>query len=134
MTEEDRYCLVTLNRWSQDPIFTQGDVSVILLTENLSDLSPRLVRAPSNGEGQYPPAGRKGEGALSRIPRQEGFLLLEPRLSTERMAVITSGLNLMNLNQIAAESFEEDKPITSSIYPRKKGKSSKTRPWGSSNS
>ncbi|MDX9801555.1 MAG: AAA family ATPase, partial [Spirochaetia bacterium] len=38
MSDEDRYCLVTLNRWSNDPIFTKGDISVILLTENLTDI------------------------------------------------------------------------------------------------
>mgnify|MGYP000865122342 CR=1 FL=1 len=54
LSEEDRYCLVTLNRWSNDPIFTHGDVSVILLTENLADISQRLVRSPSTVKVNIP--------------------------------------------------------------------------------
>ncbi len=120
MTEEDRYCLVTLNRWSQDPIFTQGDVSVILLTENLTDLSPRLVRAPSTVKVNIPLPDEKVRARFLEFLDRRDSLLLEPRLSTERMAVITSGRNLMNLNQIAAESFEEDKPITLEYLSQKK--------------
>lgn len=46
MDDEDRYCLVTLNRWSHDPIFTQGDVSVILLTEIWRTLARALSGPP----------------------------------------------------------------------------------------
>ncbi|HOV63726.1 MAG TPA: AAA family ATPase [Spirochaetia bacterium] len=120
MTEEDRYCLVTLNRWSQDPIFTQGDVSIILLTENLSDLSLRLVRAPSTVKVNIPLPDEKVREKFLEFLDRRNSLLLEPRLTPERMAVITSGLNLMNLNQIAAESFEEDKPITLEYLTQKK--------------
>ena len=47
-TDEDRYCLVTLNRWATDPLFVENDISIILLTENLADLSMKIVRAPSS--------------------------------------------------------------------------------------
>ncbi|MQY76337.1 MAG: AAA family ATPase, partial [Spirochaeta sp.] len=45
-TDEDRYSLVTFNRWAHDPLFTEGDISIILLTENLADLNIKLVRSP----------------------------------------------------------------------------------------
>ncbi len=112
MSEEDRYCLVTLNRWAHDPIFTQGDVSIILLTENLSDISSRLVRSPSTVKVNIPfPDEKVRESFLEFLQRNEE-IVLEPRLTPTRMAKITSGLNLMNLNQIAAETFQEDKPVT----------------------
>ena len=53
-SDEDRFCLVTLNRWAHDPIFTQGDVSIILLTENLHDLTARIVRSPSTIKVEIP--------------------------------------------------------------------------------
>jgi ATP-dependent 26S proteasome regulatory subunit len=110
--EEDRYCLVTLNRWSHDPIFTQGDVSVILLTENLSDISPRLVSSPSTVKVDIPfPDEKVRESFLHFLDREE-TLLLEPKLNPKRVASVTSGLNLVNLNQLAAESYEEDRPIS----------------------
>ncbi len=112
LTEEDRYNLVTLNRWSHDPIFTQGDVSVILLTENLADLSPRLVRSPSTVKTNIPiPDESVRESFLDFLNRQ-GSLMLDKGLSTGHVAKITSGLNLINLNQLAAESYQENKPIS----------------------
>ncbi len=112
MNEEDRYCLVTLNRWAHDPIFTQGDVSIILLTENLSDISQRLVRSPSTVKVNIPYPDEKVRQSFLEFLQRNEELVLEPRLTPARMAKITSGLNLMNLNQIAAETFQEDKPIS----------------------
>ncbi len=112
LSEEDRYNLVTLNRWSHDPIFTQGDVSVILLTENLSDISPRLVRSPSTVKTNIPiPDEKVRLSFLDFLDRRES-LMLEKRLTPAQVAKITSGLNLINLNQIAAESFQENKPVS----------------------
>src|SRR6056297_3228082 len=112
MDEEDRYCLVTLNRWAHDPIFTQGDVSIILLTENLADLSPRLVRSPHTVKVNIPlPDETVRQSFLEYLKRKEE-LILEYRLNCERIAKITSGLNLMNLNQIAAESYQENRPVS----------------------
>lgn len=120
MTEEDRYCLVTLNRWSHDPIFTQGDVSILLLTENLSDINISLVRSPSTVKVSIPiPDESIRKSFLEFLERKEE-LILESRLNPDRMAKLTSGLNLMNLNQIAAESFQEDKPVTLEYLKKKK--------------
>lgn len=112
MSDEDRYCLVTLNRWSHDPIFTQGDVSAILLTENLSDLSPRLVRSPSTVKVNIPIPDEKIRTSFLKFIDKQNSLMLDDRLNCEKVARITSGLNLLNLNQLAAESFEEDRPIS----------------------
>jgi len=112
MDEEDRYCLVTLNRWAHDPIFTQGDVSILLLTENLADLSPRLVRSPHTVKVNIPlPDEKVRQSFLEYLNRKEE-LILEYHLNCGRIAKITSGLNLMNLNQIAAESYQENRPVS----------------------
>ena len=110
-SEEDRYCLVTLNRWAHDPIFTQGDISIMLLSENLADVSSRLVRSPNTVKLCIPLPDYKVRKAFLDFTANRDYLLLENRLNTDRVASITSGLNLMNLNQIAAESFQEDRTI-----------------------
>ena len=56
---------------------------------------------------------------LKFIDRQNA-LILEDRLNPERVAKITSGLNLMNLNQLAAESFEEDRAISLEYLKQRK--------------
>jgi ATP-dependent Zn protease len=119
-TDEDRYCLVTLNRWANDPIFTQGDVSIILLTENLSDLNPTIVRSPSAIKVNIPiPDERVRESFLHYLDRT-GKLLLEGALTIPEFAGITSGLNLVNLHQLAAESYQEDREINLQYLKEKK--------------
>ncbi|MBN1649240.1 MAG: ATP-binding protein, partial [Spirochaetales bacterium] len=120
LDEEDRYNLVTLNRWAHDPIFTQGDVSIILLTENTADLSGRLIRSPSTVKVNIPIPDEKVRRSFLDFLSREETLLLEDHLNSERMAKITSGLNLMNLNQLVAESFQEDKPISLDYLRQKK--------------
>lgn len=111
LDEDDRYTLVTLNRWSHDPIFTQGDVSVLLLTENLADLSLRLVRSPSTVKTNIPIPDEQVRHSFLDFLSRRNSLMLDSRLHPAHVAKITSGLNLINLNQIAAESFQENKPI-----------------------
>ncbi|MBI9102575.1 MAG: ATP-binding protein [Spirochaetales bacterium] len=120
MTEEDRYNLVTLNRWSHDPFFTQGDVSILLLTENLTDISDRLIRSPSTIKINIPLPDEKVRERFLQFLDRKDELMTEPRLNPERIAKMTSGLNLMNLNQLAAESYQEDKPITMEYLKDKK--------------
>ncbi len=112
LSEEDRFCLVTLNRWAHDPIFTQGDISIMLLSETLSDVNSRLVRSPNTVKLSIPLPDFNVRKAFLNFTANRDYLLLESRLNTDRVASVTSGLNLMNLNQIAAESFQEDRTIT----------------------
>ncbi len=120
-TDEDRYCLVTLNRWANDPIFTQGDVSILLLTENLADLNPTIVRSPSAIKVNIPIPDETVRASFLQLPRQRrASCSWRSRLTVPEFAAITSGLNLMNLNQLAAESFQEDRQINLSYLKEKK--------------
>jgi ATP-dependent 26S proteasome regulatory subunit len=111
-TDEDRYCLVTLNRWASDPIFTQGDISILLLTENLADINPTIVRSPSTIKVNIPIPDEAVRESFLRFLDRNDKLLMEESLSIEEFAKITSGLNLVNLNQLSAESFQEDREIS----------------------
>ncbi len=112
LDEIDRYCLVTLNRWSHEPQFTQGDVSIIMLTENLTDINPRLSSSPSTVKVTIPFPDTTVRSQFLGFLESRGMLLLERGLTPERMGGLTSGLNLLNLNQLVAESYQEDKPVT----------------------
>jgi len=119
-TDEDRYCLVTLNRWANDPIFTEGDISIILLTENLADLNAKVVRSPATIKVNIPlPDETVRQRFLAWLEKQ-GRLLLEGRLTPEKVAKITSGLNLVNMHQLAAESYQEDREIGLEYLRQKK--------------
>ncbi len=120
LSEEDRYALVTLNRWSHEPVFTRGDVSIILLTENLADLSGRLSSSPATVKVEIPIPDETVRAQFLRFLESRGSLLLEKGISCEQVATVTSGLNLLNLNRLAAESFQEDRPISMEYLSEKK--------------
>lgn len=121
MSDEDRTNYVTLQRWCRDPVFTQGDVSVILLTENLSDLSPRLVNGPGTFTVRVPLPDLDTRRSFLHFKNRELALRFETAAGLETMAVTTAGLNLLNLNQICELSVQENKPITAAyLHQRKK--------------
>ena len=100
-------------------MFSEHDVSIILLTENLADLSPRIVGSPGTVKVNIPiPDEKVRESFLDYLYKQEK-LLLEENLTAKKMAQITSGLNLVNINQLAAESYQEDKPISLNYLKKK---------------
>ncbi|MDR0669497.1 MAG: AAA family ATPase [Treponema sp.] len=112
LTEEDRYCLVTLSRWANDPILTIGDITVILLTENLADISPRLVSSPAIVKVWVPFPDEKLRASFLRYKQGLGQLKLDRGLNPEGVASITSGLNLMNLNHLVMESEKTGTPLS----------------------
>ncbi|MDR2134865.1 MAG: AAA family ATPase [Treponema sp.] len=120
LSDADRYCLVTFNRWASDPKFIKGDISIILLTENLADIASRLVGSPSTVKISVPFPDEKVRESFLRFREKENRLLLERGLNPERLASITSGINLMNLNRLVSESYEENKPLSLDFMRRKK--------------
>jgi SpoVK/Ycf46/Vps4 family AAA+-type ATPase len=118
--EEDRFCLVTLNRWAVNPLFTEGDISVILLTENLADILPRLARSPATVKVSVPFPTEEVRKHFLDYKHREGMLNLDRGLSTAQVATITNGLNLMNLNRLISENFEIAEVLTLDYLRQKK--------------
>ena len=119
-TDEDRYCLVTLNRWATDPLFNENDISIILLTENLADLSTRIVRSPSTVKVNIPIPDERVRESFLKYLHKKNELIVSRGLSEQRMARVTSGLNLVNIHQLAAESFQENREIDLHYLKEKK--------------
>ena len=120
LSDADRFCLVTLNRWANDPAFTEGDVSIILLTENLTDISPRLRSSSSTVKIAVPFPDETNRASFLRSQEREGFLQLERGLTTERVASVTSGLNLKNLERLILERHEENGTIDMEYLSQRK--------------
>jgi SpoVK/Ycf46/Vps4 family AAA+-type ATPase len=120
LDETDRFCLVTLKRWSHEPVFMQGDVSVILLSENLSDVNSHLTLSPSVVKVSIPlPDAEIREQFVEFLVNRE-LVRLARGLTAQKMATLTSGLNLFHLNQIAQESEQADNEITMEYLREKK--------------
>jgi len=120
LSDTNTFCVVTFSRWATDPIFSYGDISIILLTENLSDISTRLTGSPWTVKINVPFPDTKIRESYLRSREKSGKLLLDGGLTPERLALITSGLNLMNLNLLTSESYENGKPISLEFMRQKK--------------
>jgi ATP-dependent 26S proteasome regulatory subunit len=110
-SDEEKFALVTLNRLAHDPIFTKGDISIILLTENLGDLSQRIVRAPITIKVNIPIPDEDVRSRFLHFLDKQGKLLTDDGLDIAEVAKLTSGCNLVNLNQIALEAYQENRKI-----------------------
>ncbi len=120
LDETDRFCLVTLNRWSHEPVFMQGDVSIILLAENLSDVNSHLTLSPSVVKVSIPLPDEEIREQFVDFLVNRNLVRLARGLSSQKMATLTSGLNLFHLNQIAQESEQADNEITMEYLREKK--------------
>jgi SpoVK/Ycf46/Vps4 family AAA+-type ATPase len=102
----DRASIVTLHRWSFLPQIEKQDNVVLLVAENLAELSPKLVSNPKVAVVDVPMPDRETRRAAARI--------VDPRLSekeAERYADLTAGLKLLQIEAILAPPppAEEDR-------------------------
>ena len=111
-SEEDRFSLVTLKRWSYNPLFIQKDVTVILLTENLYDLNQNVVKSPNIIKIHVPIPDEETREDFLTYNLSKNRLMLDQSITVPTIAKITGGLNLVNINQIISESYQEKKNIS----------------------
>lgn len=102
----DRASIVTLHRWSFLPQIEKQDNVVLLVAENLAELSPKLVSNPKVAVVDVPMPDRETRRAAARI--------VDSRLSekeAERYADLTAGLKLLQIEAILAPPppAEEDR-------------------------
>jgi len=102
----DRSAIVTLHRWSFLPQIEAGDNVVLLIAENLSELSPKLVSNPKVAVVDVP--------MPDRDTRKKTALVADPRLSdkdADRYAEVTAGLKAVQIASILAPPppSEEDR-------------------------
>ncbi|HEV2762037.1 MAG TPA: AAA family ATPase [Pyrinomonadaceae bacterium] len=95
--DADRASVVTLHRWSFLPEIEQGDNVVLLVAENLAELSPKLISNPRVAVVEVPMPDRDARRAAAQ--------LADPRLTerdAERYAEITAGLKAVQIASILA--------------------------------
>ncbi|PIE98979.1 MAG: AAA family ATPase [Treponema sp.] len=126
LDEVDRYSFVTFHKWSHDPKFTDEDISIIMLTENLNDVNCRLVASPTTVKIEIPlPDEETRTNYLRSIKNKKDKdldLILDRGVCVEALGKLSSGLNLFNLKQLIGEAFQDEKPITIDYLTQKKRK------------
>jgi transitional endoplasmic reticulum ATPase len=95
--DSDRAAIVNLHRWSFLSQIERGDNVVILISENLTDLAPKLVSNPKISVVEIPMPDRDARRATAR--------LADPRLpdkDVDRYAEVTAGLKSIQIASILA--------------------------------
>ena len=93
--ESDRAAIVTLHRWSALPEIERGDNVVLLISENLTELAPKLISNPKVAVVEVPMPDHN--------TRREAARLADSRLTdkdAERYAGITAGLKSIQIASI----------------------------------
>ena len=94
-SESDRAAIVTLHRWSALPEIERGDNVVLLISENLTELAPKLISNPKVAVVEVPMPDHATRGEAAR--------LADTRLTekdAERYAGITAGLKSIQIASI----------------------------------
>ncbi len=120
LSAEDRFTLATLVKWSSDPQFLQGDLSIVLLVENLADVSPRLSRNPyvANIEISLPTETERLDFVSWKL---EGTKLADVSdVPVQALAKMTAGLSRLNLDRLLTEALEAGLRITTDTLKDKK--------------
>jgi len=111
---EDRRALVFLQKWSRDSLFVESDLTVCLITENLTDLNQQLVQSPHTAEIHVPipdEADRKRFIDTSLIGSRSTFDA-HSDVSPSNLAQNTAGLNYTQLRSIVADVLENKNRLT----------------------
>ena len=115
-TYDERTSLVALLKWATSQEFRQHDVGVILVTETPSKLQSDLLQNPHVAQIkiELPDAAERLRYLGSATYRKliDGNLPLPGSLTPEDLALRSSGLNIIRLQNLVAEAVRNAQPIT----------------------
>ena len=104
-SESDRAAIVTLHRWSALPEIERGDNVVLLISENLAELAPKLISNPKVAVVEVP----MPDHAIRREAARQADSRLNDK-DCERYAGMTAGLKAIQIASILTPqpAAEED--------------------------
>jgi SpoVK/Ycf46/Vps4 family AAA+-type ATPase len=121
-TYEERMSLVTMLKWATSPEFRQQDVGIVLITETPSKLQSDLLQNPHVAQIKIDLPDRderlrylqsKTYERLIQTARTDG---VKPaggvELTPEELALRTSGLNIVRLQNVVAEAVKNGQSVT----------------------
>src|SRR5688572_21436323 len=97
---EDSAIRVFIQKWATDPSLLASNVTFVLVTENLADISSRIVRSPQTIEIEIERPGEPERREFLLSIRDSNWFQSKSELPAERLAQLTSGLTRIQLRQI----------------------------------
>ncbi|XXF76551.1 AAA family ATPase [Myxococcaceae bacterium GXIMD 01537] len=120
LSAEDRFVVATLDKWAHDPQFLANDVSVVLLAENLADISPRIARNPYVAPIELPLPTEEERLEYVRYKLDGKRLQSVSDVPLTGLAKMTAGLSCINLDRLLTEATERQVRITPELLKEKK--------------
>ncbi len=109
---EDRTVLVYLRKWSQDPVLLAKNVVIVLVTESLAELDPKLLRAHATQEIEIVRPDQGERLTYLEAVRAPDWYQRMSDLPPARLAELTAGMTRVQIGQLldgADAGFESDK-------------------------
>ena len=99
-TPEDRAVLVYLRKWAQDPVLLAKNVVLVLVTESLAELDPKLVRSHATRELEIkrPDSGDRLE--YLEASRSPAWYQEHSELPARRLSELLAGVTRAQLGQL----------------------------------
>jgi SpoVK/Ycf46/Vps4 family AAA+-type ATPase len=117
-TPEDRAVLVYLRKWSQDPSLLAKNIVVVLVTESLSELDPKLLRSNASREVEIVrPDGKERLEYLEAV-RSTDWYAKTSELPSARLAELTAGMTRVQLGQLLDGADAAGEKITREMVRR----------------
>src|SRR6185436_14369188 len=109
---EDRTVLVYLRKWSQDPVLLAKNVVIVLVTESLAELDPKLLRAHATQEIEIVRPDQAERLTYLEAVRSPDWYQRMSELPPARLAELTAGMTRVQIGQLldgADAGYESDK-------------------------
>jgi SpoVK/Ycf46/Vps4 family AAA+-type ATPase len=103
---EDRAIRVFIQKWATDPALLAANVTLVLITENLADISSRIVRSPQTVEVEVHRPDEPERLRFLESIRDAEWYKAKSDLPPARLAQLTSGLTRIQLRQILSSVDE----------------------------
>lgn len=117
---EDRAVRVFIQKWATDPALLASNVTLVLVTENLADISTRIVRSPQTVEIEVQRPNEEERLDFLRAIRTAEWFQANSDLPVERLAQLTSGLTRIQLRQILSSVEEHGRRLDPALLREQK--------------
>ncbi len=119
-TPEDRAVLVYLRKWAQDPVLLAKNMVIVLVTESLAELDPKLVRSPASQEIEITRPNLADRRSYLETVRGPEWYAKKSELPPQRLAELTAGMTRAQLAQMLDGADADDKLSGDSVRRTKK--------------
>jgi len=117
---EDRAVRVYVQKWATDPALLAANITFILVTENLADITGRLVRSPQTVEIEVERPNAQERLEFLRAARHAEWFSTRSDVPAERLAHLLSGLTRIQLRQILSSVDEHNTRLDAKVLREQK--------------